>query len=163
MTAIVGIAMGSPSDVETMKIAQDVLTGFDVPSEIRILSAHRAPEETSAWARGAESRGLKVLIAAAGMANHLAGAVSANSNLPVIGVPLAGGIDSGMDALLSTVQMPKGVPVATVAVGRAGAINAALLAVRILALSDAGLATKLKDYREKLKEETLAADARLQQ
>lgn len=159
---VVGIVMGSSSDLETMRVTHDVLKEFGVSSEMRILSAHRVPEQTAQWAESAAGRGIKILITAAGMANHLSGTAAARTNLPVIGIPLMGGVASGMDALLSTVQMPKGVPVATVAVGRAGAINAALLAVRILALSDSELAKKLDRYREKLSQEVLDADRRLQ-
>ncbi len=158
---LVGIVMGSSSDLETMKLAQDTLAEFGVPSEMRILSAHRVPEETAAWAAQAEKRGLRILITAAGMANHLSGTVAARSLLPVIGVPLLGGVASGVDSLLSTVQMPKGVPVGTMAVGRAGAINAALLAIRILALQDGDLRAKLAEYSQRLANEVLQSDARL--
>jgi phosphoribosylaminoimidazole carboxylase PurE protein len=153
--------MGSESDLETMKGAAKVLAELGVTHELRVLSAHRTPEEAGGYARDAEGRGTKVLIAGAGLAAHLAGALVAQTTLPVIGVPLAaqGGIASGLDSLLSTVQMPPGLPVATVAVG--GAQNAGLLAASILALSDAELAQKLKARRREMREKVLAADSRV--
>ena len=156
--AVVGIVMGSASDRETMSRCYDTLKEFDVAAEMKVLSAHRTPEETTKWARTAEERGVKVIIAAAGLAAHLAGVVAAQTVLPVIGVPLAGGALQGFDSLLSTVQMPKGTPVGTVAIGSHGAVNAALLAIRILGLHDKDLAKKLREYQEKLKKEVLAAD-----
>ena len=150
--------MGSASDAETMQKTKDVLVEFGISCESRILSAHRTPAEALNWVKQSEKEGVKVFIAAAGLAAHLAGAVAAHSLLPVIGVPMAGGPLNGMDALLSTVQMPKGTPVATVAIGNAGAVNAALLAVRILALSDAALAEKLVAYQQQLTADVLAAD-----
>lgn len=153
---LIGIVMGSVNDLETMRHAQETLEEFGVPVEIKVLSAHRTPDETLAWAKEAESRGFKVLIAAAGLAAHLAGVVAANSTLPVLGVPIGGGALSGLDALLSTVQMPKGTPVGTVAIGTHGAVNAALLAIRILALSDKALLPRLENYRDRLKQEILS-------
>jgi phosphoribosylaminoimidazole carboxylase PurE protein len=146
----VAILMGSDSDLPIMKEAASVLKEFGVPHEIEIVSAHRSPERAAEIARGAADRGLKVLIAGAGMANHLAGAMAAHTHLPVVGVPLASPPLNGLDALLSTVQMPPGVPVATVAVGRAGARNAGLLAVQILALSDTALSERLVGYKKDL-------------
>jgi len=158
VTVTVGILMGSESDLETMKKAHTTLAELGVTSELRVLSAHRTPEEAGAYAREAEARGTKVLIAGAGLAAHLAGALVAQTTLPVIGVPLAAGTLGGFDSLLSTVQMPPGLPVATVAIG--GAQNAALLAAAILALSDGELAKRLKERRAKMREQVLAADAR---
>jgi len=157
----VGILMGSHSDLEVMKAAHKTLEELGVPSELRVLSAHRTPEEAGAYAREAEGKGIKVLIAGAGLAAHLAGALVAQTTLPVIGVPLAAGTLGGLDSLLATVQMPPGLPVATVAIG--GAQNAALLAAAILALSDATLAQKLKERRRQMHDTVLAADARVQE
>lgn len=151
----VSILMGSKTDAETMSRTEAVLEQFGVPFDTRVLSAHRTPDETVAWVKGAEERGVGVFIAAAGLAAHLAGVVAANTTLPVLGVPMAGGSLQGFDALLSTVQMPKGTPVGTLAVGSAGATNAALLAVRILALRDESLKQKLVDYKKQLAEEIL--------
>lgn len=144
---IVGIVMGSESDREVMEICLQQCRELGIAAELRVSSAHRNPESTREYARGARARGLKVLIAGAGMAAHLAGACASESILPVIGVPLAGGSLGGMDALLATVQMPKGVPVATVAIGSSGARNAAILAAQILALSDPGLEERLLEQR----------------
>ncbi len=141
----VGILMGSQSDLPKMEKAAKVLKAFGVAHEVKILSAHRLPDHVAAYAKEAEPRGIRVLIAGAGMANHLAGALAANTLLPVIGVPLSGSALSGADALYSTVQMPKGVPVATVAID--GAANAAFLAVEILALEDPALREKLQQHR----------------
>ena len=146
----VGIVMGSESDRPTMEEAARVLADFGIASEVVVRSAHRTPEATARWARTAERRGLRVLIAAAGGAAHLAGAIAAQSGLPVLGVPLASSPLAGFDALLSTVQMPPGVPVGTLGVGTWGAKNAAHLAVRILALEDAGVAKALAQYRARL-------------
>jgi len=146
--AKVGIIMGSLSDQEVMKAARDVLNEFGILCELKVASAHRSPELTSIYAKEAENRGIKVLIAGAGMAAHLAGSLAANTILPVIGVPVDSSSLSGLDALLSTVQMPPGVPVATMAIGEAGAKNAALLALQILALEDRDIAKRLKEYRE---------------
>jgi 5-(carboxyamino)imidazole ribonucleotide mutase len=152
---LVGIAMGSASDLPTMQPAAEILQRFGVPHEVRVLSAHRTPDAMAAYARDAVSRGLKVLIAGAGGAAHLPGMLAANTPLPVIGVPVATTTLSGLDALLSIVQMPRGVPVATVAIG--GGANAGLLAVQILATSDPGLLRQLVEYKAEL-----AATARQQ-
>jgi phosphoribosylaminoimidazole carboxylase PurE protein len=140
----VGIVMGSESDRATMEEAARVLLEFGVTCEVAVRSAHRTPEAAAQWAKGARDRGLKVLIAGAGGAAHLAGSMAANSRLPVLGVPLASSPLAGFDALLATVQMPPGVPVGTLGVGSWGARNAAHLALRILALSDAALARRLE-------------------
>jgi len=145
--ALVGIVMGSTSDWDTMKAAAKMLEEFGVPYEARAMSAHRTPELVAEWAGGAAKRGLKCLIAGAGGAAHLAGVVAAHSTLPVLGVPMPSKHLQGLDSLLSTVQMPKGIPVATFAIGEAGAANAALFAVAMLALEDAGLAHKLAQFR----------------
>jgi 5-(carboxyamino)imidazole ribonucleotide mutase len=142
--------MGSKSDTETMERAGAVLDEFGVGYTTHVLSAHRTPEKARDFARDARKNGFKVIIAGAGMAAHLAGAIASETTLPVIGVPLAGSALGGLDALLATVQMPSGVPVATVAIGGSGAHNAAVLAVEILALSDAGLRKKLIAYKKKL-------------
>lgn len=146
-TPLVGIVMGSDSDWPVMAETVKLLAGFGVAHEVEVMSAHRTPERASEWASTAEARGLRVIIAAAGGAAHLAGVVAAHTNLPVIGVPLIGWALEGLDALLSTVQMPGGVPVATVAIGKAGARNAAVLATQILALNDDTLRQKLVDTR----------------
>lgn len=156
----VGIAMGSKSDLPVMQAAAEVLASLDVPVELRVLSAHRTPDEAGAWAEEAAGRGIGVLICGAGLAAHLAGAVAGRTLLPVIGVPLEGGL-MGLDALLSTVQMPPGVPVATVAIGKAGAKNAGWLAARILALGDPDLAARLADARAAMAAQCLADDAAL--
>jgi len=139
--------MGSPNDGEYMKNCEDYLKHFGVEYELKILSAHRNPEEVANFARNADSNGIKVIIAAAGMAAHLGGVVAAHTTLPVLGVPLKGGIMDGLDALLSMVQMPAGVPVPTLSVGNAGAKNAAITAVQILALSDNDLKEKLIEFK----------------
>ena len=141
--------MGSTSDWETMKAAAKVLEEFGVPYEAKAMSAHRTPQLVSEWASGAAKRGLKAIIAGAGGAAHLAGVVAAHTTLPVLGVPMPSKHLQGLDSLLSTVQMPKGIPVATFAIGEAGAANAALYAIAMLALSDAGLARKLAEFRNK--------------
>ena len=155
----VGVVMGSASDLPVVEKAIAVLREYGVPTEVRVLSAHRCPNEASAFACAARSDGYGVLIAAAGMAAHLAGALAANTTLPVIGIPCAGARLDGMDALLSTVQMPSGIPVATVAID--GAKNAALLAIEILALSDDALAQKLEQARTDGKEAVLRVDAEI--
>lgn len=144
--------MGSDSDLPVMQEARKILADFGVASEVQILSAHRTPDLASDYAKKAAQSGIKIIIAGAGMANHLAGAMAAHTTLPVIGVPLEGSSLQGLDALLSTVQMPPGVPVATVAVGRAGAKNAAYLAVEILALADHTLNDQLVAHRKKMKD-----------
>lgn len=146
-TPRVGVVMGSDSDLAVMEEAGAVLTQLDVPYTMTIASAHRAPELLRAWIRRAESDGIRVIIAGAGGAAHLAGVVSSETTLPVIGVPLDSSSLNGLDALLATVQMPGGVPVATMAIGKAGAKNAGVLAARILAIQDDQLAKRLLDYR----------------
>ena len=156
--AIVGIVMGSNSDWEIMKHAADKLEKFGISHECKVISAHRTPKLAIEYAENAESRGLKMIIAGAGCAAHLAGVVAANTALPVLGVPLASGALNGIDALYSTVQMPAGVPVATFAIGKAGAINAALCAVSILALGDLSLKEKLFTFRQKQTEKAMAQE-----
>jgi 5-(carboxyamino)imidazole ribonucleotide mutase len=147
-TALIAVIMGSKSDWETMKHACETLALFGVAHEKRVLSAHRTPEQTAEFVRTARDRGVKAIIAAAGGAAHLAGVCAAHTTLPVLGVPMRGWSLDGLDALLSTVQMPGGIPVATFAIGKAGAVNAALFAVSMLALSDESLKRKLDEYRE---------------
>ena len=149
---MIGIVMGSTSDWETMKAAAKMLDEFGVPYETKAMSAHRTPELVAEWATSAAKRGLKAIIAGAGGAAHLAGVVAAHTTLPVLGVPMPSKHLQGLDSLLSTVQMPKGIPVATFAIGEAGAANAALYAVAMLALSDSKLATKLAEFRKKQSE-----------
>ena len=146
---LVGILMGSKSDWDAMRQASDILTEFGIAHESRVLSAHRTPTVTAEYASSAASRGLQVIIAGAGGAAHLAGVVAAHSVLPVIGVPMQSALN-GLDSLLSTAQMPKGIPVATVAIGPSGAANAGLLAVAILATSRPDLRAQLERYRQKL-------------
>lgn len=159
----VGIVMGSDSDLPVMKEAVQVFKEFGIPHEVRVLSAHRSPEQSSAYARDAADRGLKVLIAGAGWAAHLAGVLAAQTILPVIGVPIDSSPLKGMDALLSTVQMPPGVPVATMAIGKGGARNAALFAVQILALEKRDLAEKLREYKERMTAGVLEKNKKLEE
>jgi 5-(carboxyamino)imidazole ribonucleotide mutase len=147
---VVGIIMGSKSDWETMRHAADILTRFEVSHESRVVSAHRTPVLMAEYASGAAARGLAVIIAGAGGAAHLPGMVASHTVLPVIGVPVESAALSGLDSLLSIVQMPKGVPVATVAIGAAGAANAGLLAVAILAISRPDLRAKLQAFRDEM-------------
>ena len=149
--------MGSTSDWETMKAAAKTLEEFGVAYEARAMSAHRTPHAVAEWASAARKNGLKAIIAAAGGAAHLAGVVAAHTTLPVLGVPMPSKHLQGLDSLLSTVQMPKGIPVATFAIGEAGAANAALFAVALLALSDEKLAKKLDDFRRQQTEAVLKA------
>lgn len=158
MKPIVSIIMGSTSDLPVMEKAAQLLDEMQVPFEVNALSAHRTPAEVETFARGAASRGIRVIIAAAGMAAALPGVIAANTTLPVIGVPIKGMLD-GLDALLSIVQMPPGIPVATVGVN--GAQNAAILAVQMLALSDEALATRLTAHKEGLKNKIVKANADL--
>ncbi|MBI5282535.1 MAG: 5-(carboxyamino)imidazole ribonucleotide mutase [Candidatus Solibacter usitatus] len=144
---LIAVIMGSKSDWDTMKHACDTLDHFGIAHERRVLSAHRTPDEAAEYVKSARGRGIRILIAAAGGAAHLAGVCAAHTTLPVLGVPMKGWALDGLDALLSTVQMPGGIPVATFAIGKAGAVNAALFAVSALALSDPGLAQKLDDFR----------------
>ena len=155
------IIMGSDSDLAVMEETTKVLDDFGVPYEMRISSAHRSPRRTAELAALAAGRGIRVIIAAAGMAAHLAGVVAAETTLPVIGVPIGGGALDGMDALYAMVQMPGGVPVATMAIGKAGAKNAGVLAVQIMALGDKALADRLQSYKESLAEEVARKDAAL--
>ena len=154
---MIGIVMGSTSDWETMKAAAKVLEEFGVPYEAKAMSAHRTPHAVAEWASNAHKNGKKAIIAAAGGAAHLAGVVAAHTTLPVLGVPMPSKHLQGLDSLLSTVQMPKGIPVATFAIGEAGAANAALFAVALLALSDTTLNKKLSDFRAKQTEAVLKA------
>jgi len=147
------IVMGSDSDLEIMKEAVDVLKRFGIPYDMTVASAHRSPQRAVALASSAYKRGIKVIIAGAGHAAHLAGVLAAHTHLPVIGVPIDSSCLQGMDALLSTVQMPPGVPVATVSIGKAGARNAGILAAQILAVSDAELVQKLEDFKKELAEQ----------
>jgi 5-(carboxyamino)imidazole ribonucleotide mutase len=147
---LVAIVMGSDSDLEVMNEVGKALEAFGIAYEIDIASAHRSPARTSEFARGAAARGVKVIVAGAGGAAHLAGVIAAETTLPVIGVPIPSTSLQGLDSLLSIVQMPAGIPVATVAVGKAGGTNAGILAAQILALSDKGLAEKLKQHKQKL-------------
>ena len=146
-TPLVGIVMGSASDWDVMQRTTSTLADFGVAYEARVLSAHRTPDETAEWARTAEQRGLRILIAAAGGAAHLAGVVAAHSLLPVLGVPMQAWSLDGLDSLLAIAQMPRGIPVATLAIGSAGATNAALLAVEILALGNPELRQQLAEFR----------------
>jgi phosphoribosylaminoimidazole carboxylase PurE protein len=158
----VAVVMGSQSDLEVMESCVKQLRDFGIEPEVRILSAHRTPEEAAQFAETAAERGIKVIIAAAGMAAHLAGAMAARTTLPIVGVPLISGKPfEGIDALLSTLQMPPGVPVACMAVGKAGAKNAATFAVEILALSDTKLAEKLVDFRKTQQKNIINKDSSL--
>ena len=158
----VAVLMGSKSDLPVIEKTLDVLKSLQVPFEVRITSAHRTPDVTHAYVKDADQRGCSVFIAAAGLAAHLAGAVAGLTLKPVIGIPLDAGPLQGMDALLSTVQMPGGIPVASVAVGSAGAKNAAYLAAQILSLSDPELAARVKAERQANAEAVIAADRELQ-
>lgn len=163
MTApFVAILMGSDSDLPTMQATIDVLEKLIVPYEVKITSAHRTPEVTHSYVRSADERGCAVFIAAAGLAAHLAGTVAGLTLKPVIGVPMEGGPLNGQDALLSTVQMPGGIPVATVAIGKAGAKNAAYLAAQIIAVADNALAERIKQERKENADAVIAKDAELQ-
>jgi len=159
----VAVLMGSDSDFPVMKTTLDVLKGLDIPYEVRITSAHRTPAETHNYVTDADQRGCAVFIAAAGLAAHLAGAVAANTVKPVIGVPLDAGSLQGQDALLSTVQMPGGIPVASVAIGKPGAKNAAYLAAQILALSDESVAQRVRAERQAAAEVVIKKNQQLQE
>lgn len=159
----IAIVMGSDSDLSTMQKCIDMLKDFGIYPDVRIISAHRTPDIAAEFADNAQSKGIKVIIAAAGMAAHLAGAIAGRTPLPIIGVPIqASEGPTGMDALLSTVQMPPGIPVASMAIGAAGAKNAAVFAVEILALSDTDLATKLDEFRKEQSAAVVAKDRKLQ-
>ncbi|MDA7026805.1 5-(carboxyamino)imidazole ribonucleotide mutase [Bacillus sp. CLL-7-23] len=161
MQPLVGVIMGSTSDWETMKHACDILEELEIPFEKKVVSAHRTPEFMFEYAETARKRGLKVIIAGAGGAAHLPGMVAAKTTLPVIGVPVQSKALNGLDSLLSIVQMPGGVPVATVAIGKAGSVNAGLLAAQMLAAFDEKLAQTLRERREKLKETVLESSDQL--
>ena len=150
MKPVVGIIMGSDSDLPVMQEATKVLKQFEIPYEIGVYSAHRSPHRTAEYVRSARERGLKIIIAGAGSSAHLAGVTAAETTLPVIGVPIDSSPLSGFDSLLSTVQMPPGVPVATMGVGKSGATNAAMFALQILALGDENLTKRLGEYKEQL-------------
>ena len=155
---VVGIVMGSDSDFPIMEEAAKALKFFDIPHEVRVMSAHRAPAQVMEYARTAQKRGLKVIIAGAGGAAHLAGIIAAETTLPVIGVPIESSPLHGIDALLSTAQMPGGVPVATMAVGKAGAKNAAIFSAEILSIYDGNIHNKLLKFKAALEEEVTAKD-----
>ncbi len=159
----VAVLMGSDSDLPVMRITLEILKSFAVPTEVKITSAHRAPNATREYIIDAENRGCQVFIAAAGLAAHLAGMVAAHTCKPVIGVPLCAGNLQGMDALLSTTQMPGGIPVACMAIGNAGAKNAGLIAAQILPLNNDVLATRLNQYRQEMIDTMQTKDAALQQ
>lgn len=158
----VGIVMGSDSDWPLLKEATATLDSFGVGYEVRVISAHRTPEMASAYAREAAGRGLKVIITAAGGAAHLGGVLAAHTTLPVIGVPVKGGALNGMDALLAIVQMPAGIPVATVTLGNAGPVNAAILAVQMLAIGQPELTRKLEKYKKTLGEKVASGNSKVQ-
>ena len=158
----VSIFMGSKSDLPIVQAASDTLSDFDIPHKMFILSAHRTPEEVVKKIKKSEASGAKVFIAAAGMAAHLAGAIAAQTKLPVLGIPLGGGELNGLDSLLATVQMPKGVPVATFAIGKSGAINAAICAAQIIGISDDNIAKKLDEYKSKMHADVLEANESIQ-
>jgi phosphoribosylaminoimidazole carboxylase PurE protein len=160
--ALVGIVMGSDTDFPVMSETGKTLAKFGIAYEMEVLSAHRTPARAHEYATTAVKRGLKVMIAAAGAAAHLAGVMAANTTLPVIGVPMASSTLNGIDALLATVQMPGGIPVATMAIDKAGAVNAAIFAAEILALSDAEIARKLVAHKEDLAKSVAEKNARLQ-
>ena len=161
MKPVIAILMGSDSDADALKPCGEVLKEFGVPFEAKVLSAHRTPEETVAYTESAKKNGIKVMICAAGGAAHLAGVVAAHTMLPVIGIPVETSSFKGMDSLLSTVQMPAGVPVATVAVGSGGVRNAAFLALRVLALEDAKIAEALERYKENNRKKILGKNVSL--
>ena len=160
-TPLVGIVMGSDSDWPLVQKAADTLKSFGVVFEARVISAHRTPEAAGEYASAAETRGLQVIIAAAGGAAHLGGVLAAHTVLPVIGIPVAGGALNGLDALYATLQMPAGIPVATVTLGSAGPVNAALLAVQILGAADPGLRAKFHDYKAELKKKVSEGNAKI--
>lgn len=158
----VAIVMGSKTDWPVLEYTVKTLKEFGIESTVKVMSAHRTPHEAAGFAEKAAKNGYKVIIGAAGGAAHLCGVLAGHTTLPVVGIPVKGWALDGMDSLLSTVQMPKGVPVATVAIGKAGAVNAAILAVQIMALSDATLKRKLLAYKKNMAKDVLKADAELQ-
>lgn len=161
-TPLVGLVMGSDSDWPVVSKAHAMLDELGIPHEVRVMSAHRTPDIAHEYSASAAGRGLKVILAAAGGAAHLAGVLAASTTLPVIGIPVAGGALNGLDALLATVQMPSGIPVATVALSSSGPANAAILAAEILALSDKKLAKKLLDRKRTMRDKVIAANDKLQ-
>ena len=161
MKVSVAILMGSDSDLEIMREAAKTLDSFGVSYDMKVLSAHRSPELVSDYVKAAPKNGIKIFIAGAGGAAHLAGAIAAKTTLPVIGIPIPTQVSGGLDSLLSMVQMPRGIPVATVAVGKSGAANAAILAVQMLALCDPALAQKLKLHKESLVKSVQAKNEKL--
>ncbi len=163
MKPLVGIIMGSDSDLAVMQEAAKVLKQFEIPYEIGVYSAHRSPHRTLEYVRSARERGLKVIIAGAGSSAHLAGVTAAETTLPVIGIPIDSSPLSGLDSLLSTVQMPPGVPVATMGVGNSGATNAAVFAVQILALGDERLARRLAEYKDQLEKSVAEKSRKVQE
>ncbi|HXG50583.1 MAG TPA: 5-(carboxyamino)imidazole ribonucleotide mutase [candidate division Zixibacteria bacterium] len=160
--AKVAVVMGSDSDLEVMQEAQKRLADLGIPYETRIMSAHRTPERTARYAAGAREQGIEVIIAGAGAAAHLAGSIAAHTTLPVIGVPIDSSCLKGLDALLATVQMPAGIPVATMAIGKAGAANAGILAAQILALKDAEIAARLQSFKKEMAAGVEERDRKLQ-
>ena len=162
MTNDVAIVMGSKSDMALAEATKEVLDGYGIGSVIKVLSAHRTPEALKEFIETTIKDGTKVFVGIAGLAAHLSGNIAAHTTLPVIGIPGDGGPLNGLDALFSTVQMPRGVPVATVAIGKAGAINAGILAVQIMGTADATLRRKMKSYKKKMAADVLASDAELQ-
>ena len=160
-TPLVGNVMGSDSDWPLVQKAAETLKAFGVAFEVRVISAHRTPDLAFEYAGSAEARGLKAIIAAAGGAAHLGGVLAAHTVLPVIGIPVAGGALNGLDALYATLQMPAGIPVATVTLGSAGPVNAALLAVQILGTADAGLRQKFHAYKDELKQKVVEGNAKV--
>ena len=163
MKPIVGIIMGSDSDVEVMQEAANILKQFEIPYEIGVYSAHRSPHRTADYVKSARERGLKLIIAGAGASAHLAGVTAAETTIPVIGVPIGSSPLSGFDALLSTVQMPPGVPVATMGVGKSGATNAGIFAVQVLALEDDKLMQRLVDYKNNLEKSVAEKSKKVQE
>jgi 5-(carboxyamino)imidazole ribonucleotide mutase len=161
MSPQIAVVMGSKSDYDVMKESARVLADFGVPHEVRVISAHRTPDRAHEFAVGAEERGIKIIIAAAGKAAHLAGVLAALTHLPVFGVPMTTSDLGGLDSLLSMVQMPAGIPVGTLAIGKAGAKNAALLSIAVLALSDEQVRGKLIEYRGRMRAEVESADAEI--
>ena len=163
MKPLVGIIMGSDSDLQVMQEAGKILKQFEIPYEIGVYSAHRSPHRTAEYVRTARERGLKLIIAGAGSSAHLAGVTAAETTLPVIGVPIDSSPLSGFDALMSTVQMPPGVPVATMGVGKSGGTNAGLFAVEVLALADESLTRKLGEYKEQLEKAVAEKSRKVQE
>lgn len=156
---VVGFLVGSKSDLNYVEKGRRLLDEFAIPYDLQVISAHRTPARAAQYAQDAESAGLKIIIAAAGSAAHLAGAIAAHTTLPVIGIPIPSSDLKGLDSLLSTVQMPSGIPVATMAIGEAGAANAAILAAEILALSDSTLAKRLRLYRDELTKKAVSGNS----